>query len=97
MLGERPGLGRWLFLSLDGKIPVIGVAKSPFRGSSGVPLFRGNSVRPLYVTSAGVEPKEACERIRRMHGLHRVPTLLKRVDLLANQHAERSRREGRPS
>lgn len=35
MLGNKPGLGQHLFESFDGKIPVIGVAKSKFEGSSG--------------------------------------------------------------
>ena len=87
MLGNRPGLGEHLFESFHGKIPVIGVAKSKFEGSSGTEVFRGGSIRPLYVTSAGVEQKKASERIRTMHGAHRVPTLLKRVDLLARENA----------
>ena len=87
MLGNKPGLGQHLFESFDGKIPVIGVAKSKFEGSLGVKVFRGGSMRPLYVTSAGMEQKKASERIRMMHGIHRVPTLLKRVDLLARENA----------
>jgi deoxyribonuclease V len=83
MLGDRPGLGQHLFEFLSGKIPVIGVAKSKFGGSSALEVFRGVSKRPLYVTSAGVDPHEASERIRLMYGAHRVPVLLKRVDLLA--------------
>ena len=87
MLGNRPGLGQHLFESFDGKIPVIGVAKSKFQGSSGALVFRGGSIRPLYVTSAGVEQEKASERIRMMHGVHRMPTLLTRVDLLARENA----------
>ena len=83
MLGDRSGLGQHLFETFSGKIPVIGLAKSKYRNASGVEVFRGGSKRPLFVTSAGVDPHEASERIRLMHGAHRVPTLLKRVDLLA--------------
>lgn len=85
MLGDRSGLGKHLFDSFVGKIPVIGVAKSKFKGSSGIKVYRGRSMRPLYVTSAGVDPNEASARIRTMHGANRVPTLLKRVDLLARE------------
>jgi deoxyribonuclease V len=85
MLGDQPGLGQHLFQSFSGKIPVIGVAKSKYRNSAGVEVFRGRSKRPLYVTSAGVDPHEASEIIRLMHGAHRVPALLKRVDLLAKE------------
>jgi deoxyribonuclease V len=85
MLGDRPGLGHYLFESFAGKIPVVGVAKSKYRNSSGIEILRGGSNRPLYVTSAGVDPHTASERIRAMHGAHRVPTMLKRVDLLARR------------
>ena len=87
MLWDGPGLGQHLFESSNGTIPVIGVAKSKFKGCSGIEVFRGRSKRPLYVTSAGVEEKRAAERIRVMHGRHRIPTLLKLVDLLARENA----------
>ncbi len=88
MLGNRPGLGQHLFNSFNGKIPVVGVAKSRFEGSAGVEVFRGGSIHPLYVTSAGVNLQKASERIRTMHGAHRIPTLLKRVDFLAREKAQ---------
>ncbi len=67
MLGNRPGLGQHLFTTFYGKIPVIGVAKSRFKGASGIEVYRGKSARPLYVTSAGMDPEKAAERIRKMH------------------------------
>lgn len=87
MLGDRPGLGRHLFNSFDGKIPVIGVAKSKFEDAGGTEVFRGGSIHPLYVTSAGVNLQKASQRIRTMHGAYRIPTLLKRVDVLAREQA----------
>lgn len=83
MLAGRPGLGWHLFESLGRNVDVIGVAKSKYRGSAGVEVLRGKSSRPLYVTSAGIDPLEAAERVRSMHGAARVPTLLKYVDRLA--------------
>lgn len=83
MLGNKPGLGKHLFNSLDCKIPVIGVAKSKFEGSSPDEVFRGASKNPLYVTAAGLDLQEASDRIRKMHGDHRIPTLLRIVDHLA--------------
>jgi len=41
----------------------------------------------LYVTAAGMRLQEAADRIQRMHGPHRIPTLLKRVDTLARGSA----------
>jgi deoxyribonuclease V len=80
---STPGLGKHLYDALGGEVIVIGVAKTAFRG---IPpryqLFRGGSKRPLYVTAAGVHLDLAKEFIRSMHGKHRRPTMLKRVDLL---------------
>ena len=86
-LGDSPGLGQHLFEHFGGRIPVVGVAKSRYRGSSGTEVLRGRSERPLYVTSAGIARPLASERIKAMHGAHRVPTLLRRVDQLARQGA----------
>jgi deoxyribonuclease V len=80
-LGEdRPGLGAHLHAALGGETPVIGVAKSPFPGAPAVALLRGDSQRPLYVSAVGVDLVNAADNIRRMHGAHRLPTLLKQVD-----------------
>ena len=84
-LGEgRPGLGARLHEALGGKVPVIGVAKTPFKSAEdvAVPVLRGGSGRPLWVTAAGMDAALAAERVRSMHGEHRLPTLLKRVDQL---------------
>ncbi|OPY77012.1 MAG: Endonuclease V [Syntrophorhabdus sp. PtaU1.Bin058] len=83
MLGDRPGLGQHLFESLHCTVPVIGVAKSKFRGSSGAEVLRGRSAKPLYVTSAGMDIRKASEKIQTMYGPHRVPDLLRYVDHLA--------------
>jgi len=85
---NRPGLGARLYEALDRKTPVIGVAKSPFRGAANAErVLRGKSARPLYVTSTGLDPAEAARNIASMHGSHRIPTLLKRVDRLCRAHA----------
>ena len=79
----RPGLGAHLFQALRRTIPVVGIAKSPFQGSPHAErVYRGNSRRPLFVTAAGMDGHEAAEHVKRMHGPHRIPTLLKRVDQL---------------
>lgn len=82
---DVPGLGAHLFSALGGQIPVVGVAKAPYRGAPGVALLRGDSARPLYVTSVGVEPAMAADNISRMHGAHRLPTLLRAVDRLCRE------------
>jgi deoxyribonuclease V len=94
-LGENaPGLGALLYEALGGKAAVIGVAKSPFAGAlHAVSVVRGGSRRPLYVTAAGMEVEGAARHIREMHGAHRIPTLLKRVDRLSRGWRDR-REEG---
>jgi deoxyribonuclease V len=87
-LGEerRPGLGMHLWEALGRRVPVIGVAKSRFRGTPGeTELFRGKSRRPLYVTSAGVVVEEAKSCIARMSGQDRIPEMLRRVDRLCRR------------
>jgi deoxyribonuclease V len=80
----RPGLGAHLHAALGGSTIVIGVAKSRFAGATdALPVYRGASRTPLYVTAAGANPEEAARWIASMHGPHRIPSLLKRVDRLA--------------
>jgi deoxyribonuclease V len=85
MLGDRPGLGQHLYMATYKKIPVIGVAKSEFKGAMADRIFRGKSSRPLYVTSAGVCLHQAAATIQSMHGIGRIPTLLKKADFLSRQ------------
>ena len=81
---NEKGLGAHLYEALGGSVPVIGVAKTAFKGSGfAVPVLRGGATRPLYVTAVGMAPSVAAERVRAMHGPYRVPTLLKEVDRLA--------------
>ncbi|RJQ75571.1 MAG: endonuclease V [Desulfobacteraceae bacterium] len=87
-LERKPGLGHYLFESLGGRIPIIGVAKTKFAGSAGAEVLRGRSRRPLYITAAGLSLPAACAKVRAMHGAHRIPTLLKQVDRIARKGAD---------
>jgi deoxyribonuclease V len=77
-----PGLGAHLFEALGRGVPVIGVAKTRFAGAAAEPVQRGDSRRPLYVSSAGMDRQTAARYIQAMHGPYRIPTLLRRVDQL---------------
>jgi deoxyribonuclease V len=80
--GGRPGLGARAHEALA--IPVIGVAKSAFRTAThAIPVLRGASKRPLFVTSAGIPRADAAELVRLMAGRFRVPDALRRADQLA--------------
>ncbi|XOV94866.1 MAG: endonuclease V [Bacteroidota bacterium] len=83
---QQAGLGKYLFDELKGEIPVIGVAKNPYKAiSREYALWRGKSKHPLYVTAAGIDSGDAKEHIRRMHGDFRIPTLLKMADKLCRK------------
>ncbi len=84
MLGQgKKGLGGYLFEALEKNIPVIGVAKTYFKGSEDyVEVCRGISKNPLYVSSIGVDLGYAAELIKTLEGKNRIPDVLKRVDNL---------------
>ena len=76
------GLGAHLYEALEERIPIIGVAKSNFATIYTLKrtLFRGDSYRPLFITSVGIDIDTATENIRNMDGAFRIPTLLKLLD-----------------
>ncbi len=78
----RPGLGAHAHAEFG--IPVIGVAKSRFRTAThAVPVERGSSARPLFVTAAGLPAADAADLVRHMAGRYRLPDALRRADNLA--------------
>lgn len=83
----RPGLGAHLYETLGRSTPVVGIAKSAFIGSERcaavVPVLRGTSTNPLFVTAAGMSPEVAAQCVRRMAGQHRIPDLLRLADHLS--------------
>lgn len=78
----RPGLGAHLHAEI--RVPVVGVAKTAFRGAThAIPVHRGGAARPLYVTAAGLTAERAATLVAAMAGPHRMPDALRRVDALA--------------
>lgn len=78
----RPGLGAYAHAEFG--VPVIGVAKARFLSAvHAVPIPRGNSARPLFITATGIPLPEAAELVRTMNGKFRLPDALRRVDALA--------------
>jgi len=79
--GKRPGLGMHLFRALDEKVPVIGVAKNPYRGHAACKkVFRGRSRRPLFVTACGIRASRAAEMVSQMSGKYRLPDMIRLAD-----------------
>lgn len=85
----RLGLGGYLYEKIEKKVPVIGVAKNYFAGSAGEELLRGNSKKPLYITSLGIPQLVAAGLIKDMHGDFRIPTLLRIMDDASKGRLER--------
>ncbi len=78
----RPGLGARAHAEFG--VPVIGVAKSLFRTAThAVPVVRGSSARPLFVTVAGMPAADAADLVRDMAGRYRLPDAVRRADTLA--------------
>jgi deoxyribonuclease V len=87
---DQPGLGGHLFSSLGRRIPVIGIAKTRYRTDTwSTPVLRGESRRPLFVTSAGIQTETAVECVCRMHGGSRIPTILALADRAAREELVR--------
>lgn len=85
------GLGGYLYQALKGEIPVVGIAKSEFVSKTSVfkKVFRGESKKPLYVTSIGIDKDTICNAIERMHGNYRMPTLLQIVDTKTKENTNK--------
>ena len=82
----RPGLGAHVYAEFG--VPVVGVAKTAFRTAThAVEVHRGDAVRPLYVTSAGIDRDVAADAVVKMAGPYRLPDALRRVDSLARRGA----------
>lgn len=81
---RKRGLGAFVYDSLQPCVPVVGVAKNKYQyANCAVEIFRGESQRPLFVTAAGIDSALAGKCISQMHGKHRIPTMLARVDRLS--------------
>lgn len=80
-----PGLGAHAAAVFN--IPVIGVAKSAYRTATHAKqVLRGESKRPLYVTTAGdLSEVDAAHAVATMGGPHRIPDALSRADRLARR------------
>ena len=76
------GLGGHLYERLDRTVPVIGVAKTNFHENVQhvIPVYRGESKNPLYVTAIGTDLQQAADDVQGMYGDYRIPTVLKELD-----------------
>jgi deoxyribonuclease V len=78
------GLGAHLAATVPGPAAVVGVAKRSLRVADRfVPVWRGRSRKPLFVSAIGMPVAEAAALVVRMHGPHRLPTLIRLADRLS--------------
>lgn len=68
-LGKK-GLGGYLYEALNGEIPIIGVAKRNFHSIDKltIPIRRGKSRNPLYITCQGEDLKDMATKVKAMDG-----------------------------
>lgn len=80
--GGKLGLGGHLYEELNRQVPIIGVAKSNFATLDALKreVLRGDSKRPLYITSLGINLDKAAQYIQNMYGEYRIPDILKKLD-----------------
>lgn len=81
------GLGGKLWEALQQKIPVIGVAKTPFLSNKQTvqQVLRGQSNTALYVSAIGIDLNEATLLVKNMKGDFRIPDILKALDKLTKE------------
>ena len=79
---KKMGLGGHLYNELKGVIPVIGVAKTSFytNAATVVPVYRGESKKPLFVSAIGMDVVTAADKVKEMKGSYRMPFILKELD-----------------
>jgi deoxyribonuclease V len=82
---NEPGLGMHLYESLAQTVPVVGIAKSAYHDGAAIPVRRGRSRRPLFVSSVGLDRVDIAVLVAHMHGEGRIPTIVRIVDRLARQ------------
>lgn len=81
---KQRGLGAYLYDALKEQVPVIGVAKNKFKNMPEIhAVIRGQSQTPLWITSIGIDFREAQNYVRAMAGNYRLPDMIKRADQLA--------------
>lgn len=79
---NKNGLGAHLYETLNRKVPVIGVAKTNFKGNenNAIKVYRGGSKNPLFVSSVGIDMKQSVDFIQHLKGEFRIPDILKILD-----------------
>jgi deoxyribonuclease V len=81
------GLGAYLYEALGRNIPIVGIAKRNFINNKKnvVEVLRGESKNPIFVTAIGIDLIETTKKVKNMHGIYRIPDLLKLLDRMTKE------------
>ena len=84
---EEHALGTYVYEKYNK--PVIGIAKNKYPRCTieNTEVYRGESKKPLYVTSKGISHEEAKSLVKAMAGEYRIPLLVKYADKLARDRS----------
>lgn len=85
---RKYGLGGYLWDALKGDMPIIGVAKKSFIDTDKVtiPICRGESKQPLYISVIGIDLDTTSKNIQSMVGEYRIPRIFKYLDQLTKEN-----------
>lgn len=77
---EEHALGTYVYEKYN--IPVIGIGKNKYDRCvlENLEVYRGESKKPLYVTSKGMDNEQAKTLVKKMAGKFRIPYLVKYAD-----------------
>lgn len=80
---EEHALGTFVYEEY--KIPVIGIGKNKYKRCilENLEVCRGDSQRPLFVSSKGMDNEKSKELVKNMFGEFRLPFLVKYADKMA--------------
>lgn len=82
----KSGLGKHLYDNLTDKKPIIGIAKNPYQDMDNChQVFRGQSKKPLYVTTVDYSLENAKQWLKNLQGSYRLPDILTQVDKLSRK------------
>ena len=77
---DEGGMGLDLWKRLGKRYAVVGIAKSESKNTECIETHRRKAKKPIYISACGIGLTDVVKKIKAMHGEHRIPTLIKRVD-----------------
>jgi deoxyribonuclease V len=91
-LGDKIGCGQYFAEDIDNASVIVGIAKNAYTPADSIceKVLRGDSIKPLFVTSTIISKEAAAVVVKKLHGKHRFPTLIKKTDMLTKEFVQRN-------